>query len=197
MSGRVLVLCSVLAFPGLSAHAESRAELGVHVAVRTLGEFDVTEAGLGARLSYDLTRWLALEAQGAVFPSDAGSPAFSGSRLEGLAGLRAGPHLDRSSVYLAARGGVVRFAEAPEPFPCILIFPPPLVCRMAAGDTVPAVEVGAGLQVLRGDSLAFRAEVGDQLLRYTGPAFDADREIFDDHRWTHNLRATVGVGWRF
>jgi hypothetical protein len=40
-------------------------------------------------------------------------------------------------------------------------------------------------------------EAGDQLLRYSGPAFTPDRESFDKGLWSHNFKATASVGLRF
>jgi hypothetical protein len=176
---------------------DPKADASLLLSLRRLDQFDVTEAGLGAQLSYRFHRWLAADGQASFFPSDAGSPAFSGSRFEGLAGLRIGPRLGRTGVYVALRGGVVRFAEAPEPFPCILIYPPPLVCAIAAGDTVPSFQFGAGFEAFPGDTLVLRFELGDQLLRYEGPAFTLDRDVFQDHLWSHNFKAAVSVGLRF
>jgi hypothetical protein len=183
-----------------SASAQSddrRGDFSLQVPVRSLSEFDETEAGLGARLSYRLTGWLAVDGEGNWFPSDIGSPSFSSSRLEGLGGVRLGPHLGRTGVFLGLRAGAVRFSEAPAPFPCILIFPPPLVCAIAAGDTLPTVQLSAGFELFPSDRLVVRLEAGDQLLRYSGPAFTADRDVIDKGRWSHNFKATASVGLRF
>lgn len=176
---------------------DRRGDVSVQASIRSLSEFDETEAGLGARLSYRLGRWLAVDGEANLFPADVGTPAFSGSRLEGLAGLRVGPRLGRAGVFLGLRGGAVRFSEAPAPFPCILIFPPPLNCAIAGGDTLPAVQLTAGFEAYPSDRLVVRVEAGDQLLRYSGPAFTPDREVIDDGLWSHNFKATASLGWRF
>ena len=108
-----------------------------------------------------------------------------------------GPRLGRTGLFLGLRGGAVRFSEAPEPFPCILIFPPPLNCAIAGGDTLPAVQLTGGFEAFPSDRLFVRVETGDQLLRYHGPAFTADREVIDGGLWSHNFKATASVGWRF
>jgi hypothetical protein len=177
---------------------DRRGDVSLQVAVRSLSEFDETETGLGARLSYRWNGWLAADGEVNLFPLDVGSPAFSSSRLEGLAGVRIGPRLgDAIGVFLGLRGGAVRFSEAPGPFPCILIFPPPLVCAISAGDTLPTVQFTAGLELFPSERLVVRVEAGDQLLRYSGPAFTEDREVFDRSRWSHNFKATASLGLRF
>ena len=114
---KLAVTCSLLVLWGAAAQAQSRAEIGIQGGVRTLNEFEETEFGVGARLAFRFTGWLAADAEGAYYPADLGTPAISSSRLEGMAGLLIGPHLERSTVFLTARGGVVSFSEAPRPFP--------------------------------------------------------------------------------
>ena len=193
-----ILASSFLIASSVPAQADDRdGDVSVQIAMRSLSEFDQTEAGFGAKVSYRVSPWLAADGEVSFFPSDAGSPAFSRSRLEGLAGVRVGPRLGRAGIFAAFRGGAVRFAEAPESFPCILIYPPPLVCAIAAGDTLPTVQLTGGFEIFPGDRLVVRIEAGDQLLQYSGPALTADREVFDDSRWTHNFKATASVGLRF
>ena len=186
----------VVALPAGAQTSGRRGDVSAQVSLRSLHEFDETEAGFGARLSYRFGRWLAADGEVNFFPADVGSPAFSGSRLEGLAGVRFGPQFGRTGVFVALRGGAVRFAEAPEPFPCIAIFPPPLVCAIG-GDTVPTVQVTGGLEAFAGNRWVVRVEAGDQLLRYSGPAFTPDRDVIDEGLWSHNFKATASVGLRF
>jgi hypothetical protein len=193
----LLIGLLVVASPARAQTSDRRGDVSVQASVRSLHEFDETETGFGARLSYRLSRWLAADGEVSFFPGDAGSPAFSGSRLEGLAGVRGGPHLGRTGVFLALRGGAVRFSEAPAPFPCIAIFPPPLVCTLAGGDTVPTVQLTGGFEVFPSDRVVVRVEAGDQLLRFSGPAFTADRAVIDKGLWSHNFKATASVGLRF
>jgi hypothetical protein len=197
MIRRIAVIIGVLAVAGPTPAQDRRGDVSLQASVRRLREFGETEAGLGARLSYRLSRWFAADAEVSLFPADVGSPAFSGSRLEGLAGARVGPRLGRTGVYMALRGGAVRFSEAPAPFPCILIFPPPLECAISGGDMMASVQVSAGFEAYPGERLVVRVEAGDQLLRYPGPAFTRDREAFDDSLWSHNFKATASVGLRF
>jgi hypothetical protein len=196
----IRIFCVVLCVFLLAAPAEAqspRAEVGLQLGLRRLSEFDQTELGLGAHVSYRVHRAVAVLGEVSLFPSDLGSPAFTGARREGLVGLRLAPQLGRRGGYLALRAGAVRFTEAPEPFACILIFPPPLECALAAGRTLPTIQASAGFETFAGKALVLRMEAGDQLLRYPGPGFRPNGEIFEDDLWSHNLKATVSVGLRF
>jgi hypothetical protein len=175
----------------------SRADAGILFAFIDYDQFDESDFGLGADFSYRFTDWLAADAQLSYFPSELGEPAsFSGSRLMGLIGVRLGHRFGGVGVYGAVRPGFASFSEAREPRACILIYPPPLACTLG-GSTVFALDLGAGLELTPGDRLVIRGEVGDLLLKYPGPGFDKDREVFEDSLWSHNLRVTASVGLRF
>lgn len=189
-------LLVLLAATPAARAGDSRFDASLQLSVTQHGTFDETDAGGGAQVSYRLTGWLALDAHLNWFPGDLGDPAFSGSRTQGLLGVKVGPHLDRNGVYAAVRPGFLRFGEAPAPFACILIYPPPLNCSLAAGETAFALDLTAGYQVLAGENTVLRVEVGDGLVRYPGPAI-TDSELHEGSFWEHSLRVTLAVGWRF
>ena len=176
---------------------DSRFDASLQASLTQHETFDETDFGGGAQLSYRLTGWLAIDAHLNWFPKDLGDPAFSSSRTQGLVGLKVGKDLARSSVYGAVRPGFLRFGEAPEAFACILIFPPPLACSLAGGETTFALDLAAGYQALAGDDVVVRLELGDGMVRYPGPAIDGDGEAHQDAFWKHGLRVTLAVGWRF
>ncbi|MGE0452699.1 MAG: hypothetical protein AB7O37_04115 [Vicinamibacteria bacterium] len=190
-------LAALLTLPAAVEAQDERSDVGVQASFTRYGEFDESEIGLGLKLGHRLARQLALDAELNLEPGGLGERSFSSNRFEALAGLRLGLDLQRSGAYLTLRGGVSRFAAAPEPIPCIAIFPPPLACVLAEGKTLPAFGFGAGFQALVGERAVLRLEIGDQMLRYPGPAFAEDRAIEDESFWRHNLRLTAGVGWRF
>jgi hypothetical protein len=181
------------------AHAADppRADVSLELAATHYGEFEETAVGFGARVSYRVLDWLAVDG-GVVFaPGDLGEVGFSSSQVEGLFGVRAGPRVGASHVYAALRSGFVRFAAAPEPIPCIAIFPPPLPCVLAGGHTALAVGFGAGGELPLGGRALVRLEIGDLLVRYPGPAIANREAVLEESFWRHNLRGTVSVGLRF
>jgi hypothetical protein len=198
---RALVLGGVLlatAPAPANAADERRADVAVELVATRYGEFDETGVGFGLRLSYRALEWLTVDG-GLVFsPGDLGGRvAFSGSQLEGLFGLRAGPRLGAASVYGTLRAGFVSFASAPEPIACIAIFPPPLACVIAEGKTALATNFGAGGEIFLGPRALVRLEVGDLLIHYPGPALTRDEAVLEDGFWRHDFRAAVSVGIRF
>lgn len=173
-------------------------EAGIHLAASQWSEFDGTDVGLGGRLTWKPASLIGVDADLTWYPSDfPDGIAFSGSRIEGLFGVTVGPQMNRVRPFVKAGAGFLRTSEAPQPFACIAIFPPPLSCLMAAGETLPAFEIGGGVEVSTTRTTFLRVDVTDRILEYPGPTFTRDFERIDDAFFGHALRFTVGGGVRF
>ena len=179
----------------LQAYAQSF-EAGAHVAVSQWSEFEGSDIGLGGRLTWKPSSLFGVDADLTWYPSDYPSElAFSGNRLEGVFGFTAGPRFGRLRPFGKAAGGFLRSSAAPELFPCITIFPPPLFCLMAEGHTMLAFEFGGGVEIDATDRTFLRVDAGARMLRYPGPSF-VDRELRDEDFWGTALRFAIGVGFR-
>ena len=188
----------VLSSPAAAQTTEPRFQLSGQLATVTSSEFDSTDVGASVRLSWNPTAVLGAEAEVGFFPSDfADNPAFSKGRVEGLFGVTVGPRVGRVRPFAKLRPGFVNLSEAPRPFACIAIFPPPLACRLAAGDTLFALDAGGGIELLLNDRTVVRVDLGDRAVRYPGPVLDNDRSVRDDPCFSHDLRMAVGGGLRF
>jgi hypothetical protein len=185
--------------PQAFAQTEDRSvQLGIHFSGTSSTEFDSTDLGVGGRVSWHPFDLLGTEAEVTFYPSDfAAEPAFSSRRLEGLFGVTVGPSIGRLRPFARLRPGFVQFAEAPAPFACILIFPPPLRCRLAGGETVFALDVGAGVEFLMTDRTFARVDVGDRAVRYPALVLDSDGASREDAFFSHDFRFQLGGGVRF
>ena len=193
----VLFLSLPLVAARAAAQSDPRFDASVHVTWAKSGEFDTTTQGVGGRFGWHPVALLGVEAEVAFYPADwPDGRAFSSGQREALLGVTFGPRLGPLRPFLKARAGVLRLAEAPAPFPCILIFPPPLSCQLAAGDTLPALDLGGGVE-LGGRRAFLRVDVGDRAVRYPGPVFDEARTRRDGTFWSHDVRIGLGVGVRF
>jgi hypothetical protein len=173
-------------------------ELGVQVPVAASGEFDRTDAGIGGRFAWRPTTLMGIEAEVNLYPRDfPDGTAFSRGRVEGLFGVTLGPTFSRARPFARLRPGFVQFRDAPQPFACILIFPPPLSCALASGQTVFALDVGGGVDVATTRKTFVRADAGDRLVRYPGPAFDRGGKVHDGSFFGHDFRFAIGAGLRF
>ena len=176
----------------------ARFEVGVQLSSAMSSQFDDSDHGIGGRLAWRPGNWIGLESELVLYPSDfPDQVAFSRRRIEGLFGATFGPTLGRARPFVKLRSGFLKVQEAPKPFACIAIFPPPLACQLGAGDTLPAFDLGGGLEWFATKRTFVRIDAGDQILKYPGPVFDADRNVRDEGFFSHNLRFAVGAGLRF
>ncbi len=178
---------------------ENRLDVAAILATTFQHELDSTDLGFGGRIGFQATPLFAIEAEMSFYPSNIpeGVPVTE-SRLEGLFGVKIGPRYDRFSVFGKARPGFVRFSSAPEPIACIAIFPPPLNCVLARGETVLALDLGGGVELYPTERTLVRIDVSSLLLRYPGPAMTRDREaVAEDAFWGGNLKLTFSAGLRF
>jgi len=195
----LVFVCSLLVCPPRAAAQadDGRIRLGAHFAAARSSQFDKTDLGIGALLSWGGGLFGA-DAEVTFYPSDlADDPAFSASRVEGLFGVTFGPRIGSIRPFVKVRPGFVRFAEAPEPFACILIFPPPLACALADGHTSFALDLGGGLELTTTPRTFVRVDVGDRAVRYPGPVIETDGGVQDDSFFSHDFRFQIGGGVRF
>ena len=185
---RAVLVFAVLLLPAAAAAQDRPFELGGQIAIVEVGRFDQTDTGGGIRAAWKPRSSVGVEGEVNFFLGDfapgSGSnrPVIAGNRVEALFGVTIGPRIGNVRFFGRARPGVVRYAEAPGPIVCIAIFPPPLGCQLAAGQTLFAFDVGGGLEVDLGGRTFFRLDVGDRVVRYPEP-YDAG----------HDIR--VGAGW--
>jgi hypothetical protein len=201
MSFRFSTLAA-LAFiwPALAAAqtGDTRFELGVQLLAIQSGEFDAGDVGVSGRLAWRPAALLGVEAEVGVYPGDFPErTAFSRGRVEGLFGVTAGPGLGRFRPFVKLRPGFLTFRDAPRPFGCILIFPPPLACTLGTGRTSFAVDLGGGVEIQATPRTFVRLDGGDRLVRYTGPVFDRQGTVRADGFFGHDIRMSIGGGIKF
>ena len=147
----------------VAAQSDAHAvQVGVQLATSTSSEFESTDVGVSGRLSWHPAAVLGIEGELALFPEDLGDdPAFSAGRVEGLFGATIGPRFGRVRPFAKLRPGFLTFQAASDPFACILIFPPPLQCELAGGDTLFALDVGGGVEFFPSGGTFLRVDAGD------------------------------------
>ena len=122
---RVLVLLFTLCFTvsGQSNDKEpAKIEAGIHFSSFTTGPRDPqifapndharSEAGAGARFGYNLTRYLALEAEVNFFPNENQATFVSGGNLlQGQFGAKVGKRWDKVGLFAKGRPGFLNFSQ--------------------------------------------------------------------------------------
>jgi hypothetical protein len=199
-AGRTLLIALLAATAGSSqAMAQTHgAEVGGHVDVLRLSELSSTDAGVGPDVAWRFSPSLAIDGSLTWYPSasTAGSSQHQ-QRTLGLAGVRTGVTAGSVDLFARARGGFLRFGSQPASV-CILIFPTPLSCQLAAGYTAFAADIGGGASVALIPSGRLRASVGagDLMVRYGLQALRPNGATTDGFI-SHNLLVTIGAAWQF
>lgn len=194
MKQLLVAVLSLLPATGLIAD-DARFDATARVGLTRYDDLDATDTAFGLGLGYRVTSWLAADGAFSHAPKNLGASGFSASRTEGSLGLRVGPRLDRTTFYVAARPGFVKFGGPDEAIACPAIFPPTLTCRLAE-ERVFTTDLTGGLQLVTARGV-LRLEVGDRLAKYPNPTFGPADERIDKGMWTHNLAGSVAVGFRF
>lgn len=200
MDRMLRILAAAMLLQATAAAAQdARFEVGVQVASTQSGQFDAADAGVGGRIAWRPASLVGIEAELNLYPR--GFPdrrPFSRTRVEALFGVTAGVTVGRIRPFARLRPGFVDVHEAPAPFPCILIYPPPLACELASGRTLFALDAGGGVEIALTPRTFVRADLGDRLVRYPGPVFESHpRRIRDDAFFGHDVRFATGAGLRF
>lgn len=196
----MLLVMTLLGCPLTTAaqSGEPQFRLGVQFVGASSGEFDKTDLGVSGGVAWHPVPFLGLEANMGLYPNDfANAPSFSQSRVEGFFGMTLGPRLGRFRPFAKVQPGFVVFRSPREPMACVLIFPPPLTCVLAAGGTVAAVDLGGGIEVFSTRRSFLRFDVSDRMLRYPGPTFDTGGTVRNAAFFSHDFRVAAGGGWRF
>lgn len=196
----VVMVLALVGCPLMAAAqpAEARLQVGVQFVGVSSDEFDKTDLGVSGGIAWRPVTYLGLEAEMGIYPDEfADAPAFSRRRVEGLFGVSVGPRLGRIRPFVKVRPGFVAFGESPGPIACIAIFPPPLACALASGETVAAFDLGGGIEVFASDRTFLRLDVGDRVVRYPGTVWDSSGMARPNAFLSHDIRVAVGGGWRF
>lgn len=190
-----IVLCVLSSSPAIAQSVQ----VDAHVTSSKWSEFDSADNGFGGRISFKPISLIGIEADVAWYPGEyePDGVAFSRNRTEGLLGITVGPKIDRIRPFAKVAAGFLKVGATPGAFACIAIFPPPLNCSLASGDTLQAYEIGGGIEFDASRRFFIRGDIADRILKYPGPTFDSNFDIKEDGFFGHAVRFTLGAGVRF
>ena len=205
-----------LLFCAAAARAQERDAPKVEVGVQfsslslTPPDFFGTEnrVGFGGRVTYNLTDYFAVEAEGNFYPAKGVSTLATGGRtLQGQFGVKAGKRWERFGVFAKARPGLISFGEALELTRATFetggqVFDFPVFAP--ARKTHFTADVGGVLEFYASRRTMVRFDFGDTIIRYgerrtfgpgVFPAPPSPVTIAAETK--HNFQFTAGVGFRF
>jgi hypothetical protein len=209
-----LALCLSFGYTGAFAQTKADAddppkfEIGAHFTALVL-DGERTEPGLGTRLTYNLTKSFALEAEGDVLPHNSRAPAFrnGGRAVEGLFGVKFGKRYEKFGIFAKARPGLINFTQGKGGYVATGgggVFP---FQFRTQGATHFATDIGGVLEFYPSRRIVTRFDLGDTIIRYGSSTFNAlstnasgTTTLFPipiSADTAHNFQFTAGVGFRF
>lgn len=190
-----LVFCAVV-FGSLGVCASNamaqentpRYEVGVHVTTLRIAERGDHDTSLGARFTYNLNKYLSLEAEGNRFLENREGGGTNEDM--GLFGIKAGIRKKNFGVFAKARPGYTRFG----------LLGTPGQNTFGQSHTRFTTDVGGVVEYYPHRNLAFRVDVGDTMINFKDGDFFYTR--LDEPRFvrsglSHNLQVNVGIALRF
>lgn len=191
--------------PTSAQSTESKIELGPQFTTLTLfNEFgDVTEPGFGGRVTYNVNRKIALEAEGNFFPNkNIFGGLGQGRAVQGQFGVKVGKRFSKFGIFGKARPGFLSLGEVfiNEPGASLDFFGSILPNARIGRRTHLTTDLGGVLEFYPTNRTVVRFDAGDTIVRY-GPHFEYDPINFPElvrrpGRVRHNLQITAGVAFR-
>lgn len=203
----VVAAAAVLCLPA-AARAQSpepRLEVAANLNLLRVSDFGATNAGLGGRVSFDLTRTFALEGEVGFFPNDrlSGEEFNLGTgpfrivsdrrRTDVLVGIKAGMRSERVGVFGKARPGFTRLTDRGTK--CVGSGCDTILSLLARNSyrTEFAFDVGGGMELYPTARMVTRFELGDTIIRHRSQALPCPASSCT----SHNLSSRLGFGYRF
>jgi hypothetical protein len=217
----ILLLLTLFLHEPVNAQSETpKIEAGVLISGLAGGGFgDRESVGGGGRVTFNLTKALALEGELNYFPST----GFDNVRMfQGQFGVKSGWRFKKFGVFGKVRPGFIDTKRDFQPS-CILqpICPPNQVCApifssfcssFTIADTGFSLDVGGVAELYPSKRIVVRLDVGDTIADRQSPPVFISRPIFNGQGLvvsnafftvpggsvtTHNLQLSAGVGFRF
>lgn len=161
-----------------------------------------TEAGFGGRITLNLNRHIAFEAEGNFFPHENVTVVSGGRLLQGQFGLKAGERFRKFGVFGKVRPGFASFGKELSQVGTSTVefngqeFTFPIVG--ASRKTHFSLDLGGVLEFYPSPRVLTRIDVGDTILHYGDNSFAPGSGVAFSlgTRTTHNLQVSAGIGFR-
>jgi hypothetical protein len=198
-------IAALVVFAGvgtLSAQTvQPRLDVGAQISTLRFGDADASNVAVGARATFDLTRWFAIDAAVNFAPRDnvtSNSALSAGtlglvyrrSRIDALAGVKIGYRGQRVGIFAKVRPGITRLTDKGVECKgdvCALV-----LLVVPEYRTELAVDYGAVVEFYPSSRVVARFDVGDMVVRHRAaqaPPFTVGA--------SHNLSSGVGIGFAF
>jgi hypothetical protein len=166
-----------------------RFEVGAHFTTLNVSEKNDHDSGAGVRFTYNLTKYLALEAEGNGFHQT--REGGGNNETQGLFGIKAGIRKPRYGLFAKVRPGFTRF---------YLLGVSPGPNTFEQGHTRFTADVGGVFEYYPSSNTAIRVDVGDTMVNFKNGDFfyqRLDEPMFVRSGLSHNLQINIGFAFRF
>ena len=182
-----------------------RIEIAAEFSTLALGDSERTEAGFGARFTYNLNKSIALETSGYFFP-DRCRGCFNRGQIVGLVGgLKAGKRFRTWGLFGKVRPGVLTYGRAQTN---IIQTAPGSFQFQQTGVDAFSTDIGAVLEFYPSRRIVTRFDGGDMISHFgsrltNAITFDPTTNTHSlvpfmlPSRTTHNFQFSASVGFRF
>ena len=178
----------LLMVPAQNAQAQSetpKVEVGAHYTLLRFRDFDITDNGVGGRITFNLSDNFGVEGELNYFGQKRSSdsplttfPLFvDSSRTQGLFGAKTGIRSEKAGIFGKFRPGFVRFGESG-------VIP-------GQSFTQFALDIGGVFELYPARNVALRFDIGDTIVRF-GSNFTGG-----DAFYSNNLQISTGIAFRF
>jgi hypothetical protein len=152
-----------------------------------------SEPGFGGRFTFNLTEYLALEAEGDYFTREQFTFPQGGHMLQGQFGAKLGRRFEKWGLFGKARPGFVGFSRVFE-LPGVL----PLVTNFNT-KLYPSLDVGGVVEFYVCPRWIARFDIGDTMIHYNEISIPLSLPPFPFQRseTRHNLQVSTGIAFRF
>ena len=185
----ILFSLSLCASTVMAQENTPRFEVGLHVPILNVTEKHDHDTGLGARFTYNLNNYLAVEAEGNEFLQTREGGSYN--ETQGFFGVRAGIRKKRYGVFAKVRPGVTRFN---------LLGTTPGPNTFEQEHNRFSIDVGGVFEYYPHRHIAVRVDAGDTMINFKNGDFfyqRLDEPMFVRSGLSHNLQINIGVAFRF
>lgn len=187
-----LALSLLLGLTASDARAQDKSgrfEVGLHYTALRVREKGDKDSGVGARFTYNLNDYLAVEAEANVLPEV--REGGGNNETQGFFGARVGVRKKRYGLFGKVRPGFTRF---------YLLGITTGANTFGQGHTRFALDVGGVLELYPSRHTALRVDVGDTMVHYKPGDFfyqRLDEPMPVSREFSNNLQVMVGFAFRF
>lgn len=207
MKTSIYLLLAVLTFASVAVGQshKDKLEVGVHSTSLTAPDpdffGDVTHGGIGGRVTYNINRSIAAEAELNFFPQVQLFASAGGNSIQAQFGVKVGKRFEKFGVFAKLRPGFLNVDDVFSFQPGPVINGIPTLDFKIERTTMFTLDVGGVLEFYPSKRLVVGLEAGDTAIRYprkTEPVFGGQSLVFIERppKFEQNFQFTAGIGFR-